>query len=181
MYFVGFKGRLLCNGKPIKKAIRLVAQVGPIGPGDDRDWWDGLYENEAKDDDTFFRLSGWAPACKSGNLKCHDIEPFFEVFHRCNFKENRITHAYIRRFHITVPAGNVFDGMVPEKIWDMGTFDLAPYATHSKAGDVPYWDNTAHEIFGGYPYLNCSNPRGANWPSNKHFMTPTWKCGEEFP
>lgn len=69
--------------------MRLLAKVGPPGPGDKLDWWDGLYENEAKDDGIFFRLSGWAPACLGGNFECHGIEPHFEVYHRCNFTANR--------------------------------------------------------------------------------------------
>ncbi|KAH7693960.1 hypothetical protein AAVH_39000 [Aphelenchoides avenae] len=170
--------------------MRLVAWVGPLGDGDKWDWWDGFYENEATDDDAFFRLSGWAPQC-DGNDPSSSLSPFFEVFHRCNFHENRIvgegdakqnlTHAYVRRLFYKLPPGNVFDGMVPEKIYDMGTFDLAPYASHDKEGDVPYWHNSDHEIFGGCPWLNCSDPLALKWPSNKHFMTPTYKCGEEFP
>ncbi|KAH7708727.1 TTR-27 protein [Aphelenchoides avenae] len=188
----GIQGRLLCNGKPFKKAMRLVADVGPpSSDGDKGHWWDGLDENESRDDDAFFRLSGWAPACHGYTLDCHGMEPFFAAFHRCNFDEHRIvgdgdakqnlTHAYVRRFYIYVPAEYVFDGMVPSKIWDIGTFDLAPYAKHSKDGDVPYWGNTAREIFGGCPWLNCSDPLAVKWPSNKHFTTPTYKCGEEFP
>ncbi|KAH7696028.1 hypothetical protein AAVH_36904 [Aphelenchoides avenae] len=169
--------------------MRLVARVGPPGfDGDEQEWWDGLYENEATDDGIFFRVSGWAPACNGPSLpgSCDGIDAtHLDVFHRCN-QRNRtdIVHGYLTQsnvihFYISVPAEYVFDGKVPAKIWDIGTFDLAN-TTDSKDGQVPYWFNGG-EVKGGCPWVNCTDMPPQCYTSDKHEEIPKWKFGEEFP
>ncbi|KAH7708731.1 CRE-TTR-27 protein [Aphelenchoides avenae] len=190
----GIQGRLLCNGKPIKKAMRLVATVGPPGfDGDGHEWKDGLYENEATDDGTSFHVSGWAPACRGTSLgHCEGIfNTHLDVFHRCNERKNRtsiydgylvnLTASNVIHFYISVPSEYVFNGKVPAKIWDIGTFDLANTTDHSPPdGQVPYWFNGG-EVEGGCSWVNRTDLPAKCLRSDKHEEIPKWKFGEEFP
>ncbi|KAH7708171.1 hypothetical protein AAVH_24575 [Aphelenchoides avenae] len=169
--------------------MRLVARVGPPGcDGDGHEWKDGLYENEATDDGTSFRVSGWAPACCVGH--CEGIfNTHLDVFHRCNERKKRtsiydgylvnLTASNVIHFYIPVPAEYVFDGKVPEKIWDTGTFDLAN-TTDSKDGEIPYWFNGG-EVEGGCSWVNRTDLFPKCHTPDKHEYIPKWKFGEEFP
>lgn len=52
-------------------------------------WSDGLYENEATDDDAFFRLSGWAPKHKVRGVETGKSVIYLHVYHRCVQNESR--------------------------------------------------------------------------------------------
>ncbi|KAH7709959.1 Protein TTR-39 a [Aphelenchoides avenae] len=157
----GVQGRFLCDGKPIKKAIRLVAEVGLDNATYVMYYWnDGLDENEATDDGVFFRVSGWAPHHQGRGGALGSIDPRLKVFHRCKQEDDidydpRTKRNCVRRNEYVVPYTFVFDGMVPEKLYDIGTIDLAQ---HVKA------------------YI-CGGCEG----SNKHREEPQWRCDEKFP
>lgn len=87
-------------------------------------------------------------------------------------------HAYVRRFKISIPTEYVFDGKVPQKIWDMGTFDLAP--RNSSVGDAQPWFDGVSEVLGGCLWVDHSLPAVKYCKTDMHEQTPKWKY-EEFP
>lgn len=102
----------MCNGKPIKKAMRLVAEVGLDKEGFGTYYWnDGLYENEATDDGVFFRISGWAPRHQGRGGEHGDIQPELHVYHRCG---NREFIGYAAPYNVTVGNRTYTIDPVPE-------------------------------------------------------------------
>ncbi|KAL3108469.1 hypothetical protein niasHT_015391 [Heterodera trifolii] len=105
-------GTLTCNGKPTHAKVKLYDE-------DDTDM-DDLMDEGVTDEEGFFHLSG-----KESEIT--PIEPKVNIYHNCNDDEslNPLKKVCYKKISIDLPASYITDGPVAEKVFPLGSLNLA--------------------------------------------------------
>ncbi|KAK6038552.1 Transthyretin-like family protein [Cooperia oncophora] len=102
---VAVTGRLICNGQPASNVkVKLYEKESTM----DVNMAEGV-----TDQNGMFRLSG-------SKTEISTIDPKLNVYHKCNY--NGLCY---RKFGITIPDNFVTSGSNPQKVFDIGTINLA--------------------------------------------------------
>ncbi|KAK5979208.1 TransThyretin family domain, partial [Trichostrongylus colubriformis] len=102
---VAVSGRLICNGQPASNVqVKLYEKENIL---------DSKIAEGVTDQNGQFRLSG-------SKREISTIDPKVNIYHKCNY--NGFCY---RKFGITIPDNYVTSGSNPQRVFDIGTINLA--------------------------------------------------------